>query len=559
MNNILYLCVNFRMEKYSNHTTISGHKILTNEYIQHLRSLNRPDKHIILQEGGQETAATSTADIIFYGGERGGGKSFIEIFEAIKDIRNSHFVSYIFRKEKDDFASLIEIANNLFPPFGEYKKSQQTMQWDFTAGGYLKFVYYKDSSYEEFKERFQGREIPYIGIDEGTQMPYKYFKYLMTCNRNSKNMRNRILVTCNPDPESWVAEFIDWWIGEDGLPLEERDGKVRYCFMDGDTVDGIYWGNTREEVYEDCRHIIDRYWKPEYYEFSTPEKMFIKSVTFIRGRLHENKILLKSDPSYVANLVNQDDEQRARDLDGNWKFKEVGTDLISNTDMEAFFDNTPQDSGLGCVTCDPALQGGDNAVFWYWKGWHIADMMVAKVDSKTLVEKARSFLALHQVPEERFAYDVNGLGQLFRGWFPNAVAFNNGEVPSNGDRTIYENLKSEYAYKLVQKFKARELSIDPLLLVRRFEVGKERRKSVEDAPSKKKEKSLREILKMEKKAMRKSDKNTDKNWALIKKEEMIKMLRWSPDFIESMLTRMALEKEKAEKPKAVQVKGLWRL
>lgn len=546
------------MERYSEYTTTSGHKILTNEYIQHLRSLNRPEKHKIPQQGGQELAASSTADITFFGGERGGGKSFLEIFAPIKDINNSSFVGYVLRKEKDDFSALIEISHDLYSPFGEYKRSQQTMQWDFNAGGYLKFSYYKAASYEEFKERFQGREIPYFGIDEGTQMNYKYFKYLLTCNRNSKNIRNRIIVTCNPDPESWVAEFIDWWIGDDGLPIEERNGKIRYCFMDGETVDGIYWGDTREEVYEQCSHIIDRYWREEYSEFGRKEDMFIKSVTFIRGRVYENKVLMKSDPAYLANLVNQDDEQRARDLDGNWKYKEVGTDLISNTDMDAFFENTPQDNGVGYVTCDPALQGGDNAVFWYWKGYHLADMMVAKVDSKTLVEKAKSFLALHQVTEDRFAYDVNGLGQLFKGYFPMAVAFNNGEVPSNGDRTIYENLKSEYAYKLVQLFKQKALSIDPMLLERRFEVGKERRKSVEDAPSKKKSMSLREILKKEKKALRKSDKNTDKNWALIKKEEMIKMLKWSPDFIESMLTRMALEKEKAV-VKAVQVKGLWRL
>lgn len=546
------------MEKYSQYKTVSGHNILTNEYIQYLRSLNKPEKYKIPQEGGQELAAASTADIIFFGGERGGGKSFLEIFAPVKDINNSSFVGYVLRKEKDDFAALIEIAHDLYPPFGEYKRSQQTMQWDFNAGGYLKFSYYKAASYEEFKERFQGREIPYFGIDEITQMNYKYFKYLLTCNRNSKNIRNRIIATCNPDPESWVADMIDWWIDEDGLPIEERNGKVRYCFMDGETVDGIYWGDTREEVYEQCAHIIDKYWRDEYIEFGRKEDMFIKSVTFIRGRVFENKVLMKSDPAYLANLVNQDDEQRARDLDGNWKFKEVGTDLISNTDIEAFFNNTPQDDGLGYVTCDPALQGGDNAVFWYWKGWHLADMMVAKADAKLLVDKAKNFLALHGVTEDRFAYDVNGVGQIFRGHFPLAVAFNNGEVPSNGDRTIYENLKSEYAYKLVQMFKHRQLSIDQMLLERRFEVGKERRKSVNDEPSKKKSMTLREILKKEKKALRKSDNNNEKNWALIKKKDMISMIKWSPDFMESILTRLALEKEKVV-VKAVQVKGLWRL
>lgn len=547
------------MEKYSGFTTKSGKPIMTNQYIQHLRSLGKPSLYKIPQQGGQELAAASDADIIFFGGERGGGKSFLEIFEGVRDVTNPSFVGYVLRKEKDDFAALIEISHDLLQPFGEYKRSAQTMQWDFTAGGYLKFSYYKASSYEEFKERFQGREIPYFGIDEGTQMNYKYFKYLLTCNRNSKNIRNRIIVTCNPDPDSWVAEMIEWWIGEDGFPIEERNGKIRYCFMDGETVDGMYWGDTREEVYEQCSDIIDKYWRDEYEEYGRKEDMFIKSVTFIRGRVHENKVLMKSDPAYLANLVNQDDEQRARDLDGNWKYKEVGTDLISNEDIEAFFENTPQDSGLTYVTCDPALQGGDNAVFWAWKGWHLIDIMVTKVGAKTLLERTQSFLALHNVPEERFAYDSNGVGQLMKEFFPNAVAFNNGEVPTNGDRTIFDHRKSEYAYKLVQRFKERKISIDKGLLDRRFEVGKERRKSVNDAPSKKKSMTLRDILKKEKKAIRKSDKNTDKNWALIKKEEMIAMLRWSPDFMESMTTRFALDIEPEAPVKPVKVKGLWRL
>ena len=74
-------------------------------------------------------------------------------------------------------------------------------------------------------------------------MEYLKFKYLITCNRNAFHIRNRFIGTCNPDPDSWVAKFIDWWIGEDGLPIPERDGRVRYCFMDGDNVSGIYWGD----------------------------------------------------------------------------------------------------------------------------------------------------------------------------------------------------------------------------------------------------------------------------------------------------------------------------
>ena len=87
-------------------------------------------------------------------------------------------------------------------------------------------------------------------------------------------------ITCNPDPESWVRKFIDWWVDENGYIIPERDGVIRYCFMDGDTPDSIYWGDTREEVYEQCNGIIDSLWKDSYEELGyTKLEMFIKSAT----------------------------------------------------------------------------------------------------------------------------------------------------------------------------------------------------------------------------------------------------------------------------------------
>jgi acetolactate synthase regulatory subunit len=531
------------MEKYTDYKTRDGKRIISHEYIEHIRSLNEPHKYIVPQVGGQELALASTADIIFYGGKRGGGKSFALIEEAIKDIRNPFFVSYILRKEKDDFKTLIDTANSLYQPFGTYNRSADDMSWKLFSGGSIFFRYFKDASYEEFKDRFQGREIPYIGIDEVTQMPYKYFKYLLTCNRNSKNIRNRIFATCNPDPYSWVAEFIDWWIGEDGVALPERSGKSRYCFMDGDTVVDIIWGDTKDETYQKAKHLIDKYWKDEFYEFTTPQDMFIKEVTFIIGELTENKILLKSDPSYMASLSQQDEEQRARDLDGNWKFKELGTDLITRVQMDLFFTNSPKDEGgIHYMTCDPALEGGDNCVFWHWRGFHIVDVEVTKVDSKLLVEKAQQLLKMWGVKEENFAYDNNGLGQIFGGFFPRAVKFNNNGTPSNGDRTLFSNYKSECAYYLVQKFKNMEISIDPSLLQRRFNVKRHRGLTLKD------------ILIKEKKAIRRVDTTVDRCWTLINKQEMKRILGWSPDFMESMITRMAFGHDLHKR--AVRIRGI---
>ena len=135
---------------------------------------------------------------------------------------------------------------------------------------------------------------------------------------------------------------------------------------------------------------------------------------------------MSSDPTYLANLVNQSDEQRARDLDGNWKYKAAGDDIIKLTHMEALYRNSMQiGDGIRRVSCDAAFEGGDSLVMWLWEGWHIRDIFVCKLDSKKTVDTVKAMLEEWHVREECFTYDLNGLGQIFKGFFPNAIPFNN--------------------------------------------------------------------------------------------------------------------------------------
>ena len=77
-------------------------------------------------------------------------------------------------------------------------------------------------------------------------------------NRSTSGIKPRIRATTNPDPDSWVARFIDWWIDEDGFPIPERSGKLRYFMLDGNDVNDLIWGNTKKEVLQKATHIIDR-------------------------------------------------------------------------------------------------------------------------------------------------------------------------------------------------------------------------------------------------------------------------------------------------------------
>lgn len=457
--------------------------------------------------------------------------TFSLLMEALKDIKNKNFNAVILRAEKGDFKGIIEKSNRLFGQFGTYNRSQNDMTWNFNNGGKLYLTYFSDPI-EDFKKRFQGQEYAYIGIDEITHIPYEKFKYILTDNRNSYGIRNRFYGTCNPDPDSWVRKFIDWWIGEDGLPIPERDGVIRYCFMDGTSPDTIYWGSTREEVYEQCKEIIDRNWKPEY---ATPDKgkleIMTKSVTFIKGKLEENRALLMSDPNYVANLAQQDEEQRARDLEGNWNYKTTGDDLIKMEHMERMFTNSYQTGdGIRRASCDVAFDRGDNLVLVFWIGMHIQDIYVCQANAKDAPQLVRMKLREWGVREDNFVFDLNGVGQTFRAFFPNSIGFNNmgapiAITPSEKDsiKYMYTSLKSQCAYMLVKDFQNERISINPNLLDMKFSGN-----GYCNTP-------LRNILMKERKAIR--DAGNERGFSIIKKEVMKKHVGHSPDFIEAILYR----------------------
>ena len=522
--------------------TRDGENIFNYEYIETLRK-NKSNLKIIAQRGCQEKFLATNADITIFGGNRGPGKTFSLLMEALKDIKNKHFSSVILRAEKGDFKGIIEKTSTLYSQFGIYNKSQNDMTWNFYKGGKLFLTYFSDSI-EDFKTRFQGQEYAYIGVDEITHIPYEKFKYLLTDNRNSHGIINRFYGTCNPDPDSWVRIFIDWWIGEDGFPIEERDGVIRYCFMDGDTPNSIYWGDTPEEVYEQCKDIIDPLWKKEYENLGFDKiSMFVKSVTFIKGKLEENVALLSSDPAYLANLAQQNEEQRSRDLEGNWNFKTTGDDMIKMQDMENFYANPMQigeDRKL-YATCDVAFDGGDSLVMWLWKGWHIEDIFVCRLDSKGSISAVQTKLNEWGVLEENFSYDLNGVGQTFKGFFKRAMPFNNRESVDDKYKNVYDTIKSQAAYLFAKKLINREISINPRLLDLKFSG-----KGFEKVP-------LRQILMKERKCIRADENVSDKGFCLIKKPEMKKIVGHSPDYVESLFMRLIFEIKKTRlcKPKGM--------
>ena len=151
---------------------------------------------------------------------------------------------------------------------------------------------------------YQGSQIPLIGFDELTHFDEGTFWYMLSRNRSTCGVKPYIRCTCNPDPDSFVAKLIEWYVDQKtGYAIKERSGKIRYfARVNGELV----WGNTIEEVVEQDESI---------------DITQVKSFTFIASSLQDNQILMQKDPGYIANLKALPLVEQERLLGGNWKIR----------------------------------------------------------------------------------------------------------------------------------------------------------------------------------------------------------------------------------------------
>lgn len=109
-----------------------------------------------------------------------------------------------------------------------------------------------------------------IGFDELTHFSKHQFFYMLSRNRTDSGVAPYVRATCNPDADSWVADFIKWWITpETGYPIPERSGVIRYMVR---LNDEIIWGDSKEELAAQGYDAQD-----------------VKSVTFIASTYQTNK------------------------------------------------------------------------------------------------------------------------------------------------------------------------------------------------------------------------------------------------------------------------------
>ena len=141
-----------------------------------------------------------------------------------------------------------------------------------------------------------------------TQFAWEQVEYLISRMRSQAAMDSYMMISCNPDPDSWILPLIEWYLDDEGYADQEKDGIIRWFVR----IDGEFqWGESKEEL-------IERF---------GPKTRPI-SFTFISATVYDNPPMMEKNPEYVAFLEGLAPVEKARLLHGNWYAREEGANYF---------------------------------------------------------------------------------------------------------------------------------------------------------------------------------------------------------------------------------------
>lgn len=258
--------------------------------------------------GPQTEFQASTADIAFFGGKAGTGKTRTVVHDSLRWVHLPGFVAAFFRRDKERFEALWEEMEKLYPLRGGIG-ARNDLRWRFPNGARVSCFGLRGLSVD--REKHRGPRYACIYFEEVTEISEADFFFLVSRNGSTiPGFRAYVRATCNPQAKGWVRSFLDWWIGEDGFPIRERCGRLRWFVRTESNV--FAWGDSREELLA---------------RFPGREPL---SVTFIPG----GQIVEELGAEYAAKLDALPRHQRRADKEGNWNAHESKGDWFKREDFK---------------------------------------------------------------------------------------------------------------------------------------------------------------------------------------------------------------------------------
>ena len=225
-------------------------------------------------DGPQTEFLASSEQEVFYGGARGGGKSYAMLVDPLRYCHKTHHRGLLLRRSMPELRDLITHSQRLYSKaFPGARWREQEKEWRFPSGARIEFGYAENLT---DVLRYQGQSYTWIGIDELPQYPTpEIYNFLRSSLRSV-------------DPE------IPVFMRATGNPGNVGSTWVKEMFV--------------EPAEANTPFILD---------IETP--LGVKKITrrFIPAKLQDNPYLTQTD-DYMVMLSSLPEVQRKQFLEGDW-------------------------------------------------------------------------------------------------------------------------------------------------------------------------------------------------------------------------------------------------
>ena len=238
------------------------------EHISQHKVIFKPNR------GPQTNFLAASEREVFYGGARGGGKSYAMLIDPLRYCHKENHRALLIRRTMPELRDLINHSQRLYSrAFPGAKWREQEKEWRFPSGAKIEFGYAENMT---DALRYQGQSYTWIGIDELPQYPSPdIYNFLRSSLRS-------------------VDPSIPVYMRATGNPGNVGSQWVKEMFVD--PIDP----NTAFNV-----------------EITTPKGIKYITRRFIPAKLQDNPYLMQTD-DYYAMLSSLPEVQRKQFLDGNW-------------------------------------------------------------------------------------------------------------------------------------------------------------------------------------------------------------------------------------------------
>ena len=237
-------------------------------------------------EGPQTEFLSSPEQEVFYGGAKGGGKTYALLIDPLRYCRFKTHRALILRRSLTDLKDVIFKAKTLYPKaFPGVRWSDNDKCFYFPSGARIEMGYCETQS---DLSRYQGQNYTMICVDEICSFPF--IEELLTYLRANIRTTDPINV-----PPMFRAT---------GNPGEVSSDYIKKDFIDPAPENTTFWKTVK---------IFDP--RTKEHRNVNISKKFIKATVF------DNPYLLEDD-SYLATLASLPEVKRKQWLDGSWDVSE---------------------------------------------------------------------------------------------------------------------------------------------------------------------------------------------------------------------------------------------